>query len=125
MNHPYLKKWLAESWTVGQYSLSEAFKSHENHSCVCKPDLGLIAVTGPADDRESQMQSDLFAAAPKMLQALREVLSVCDDSFQDAGTPGNHYTRHICPLCGGGSLCDEDCPTILVRAAIKKAGGIS
>jgi hypothetical protein len=70
VKHKYLNQWLQQKWTVGQYAPTETFKQIANHSCVCRPDLGLVAITGPADCEESQMQSDLFAAAPEMLEAL-------------------------------------------------------
>ena len=57
--------------SVGQYVSTPEFKSIQNHSCVCfEDDLGLLAVTGPADDKESQSYADLFAAAPELLDAI-------------------------------------------------------
>lgn len=73
MKHIHLSDWIKENWTVGQYEPTESFKSIKNHSCVCrKADMGLIAVVGPAEDVESQKQADLFAAAPEMLEMLKD-----------------------------------------------------
>ena len=59
-------------WTVGQYEPTESFKAIKVHSCVCRSDdMGLIAITGPADDLESQKQADLFSAAPELLETLK------------------------------------------------------
>lgn len=77
---PHLSDWIKQEWTVGQYEPTESFKSIKNHSCVCrKGDMGLIAVTGPAEDVESQKQADLFAAAPKLLEACGEALGVLNE----------------------------------------------
>lgn len=73
--HPFLEQWLSEKWTVGQYNPSETFKQIINHSCVCRPDLGLVAVTGRAEDLESQKMADLFAAAPDLLVAAKVALA--------------------------------------------------
>ena len=62
-----------KDWTVGQYEPTDSFKNIKNHSCVCDQDKGLIALTGPADDKESQQLADLFAVAPDMLNALKHV----------------------------------------------------
>jgi len=92
--------WIKENWTVGQYTPTEAFKAISNHSCVCrKDDMSLIALFGPAEDRESQKMADLFAAAPEMLEALKEA----EDEIQAAG-------RYECVL-------------EMVRSAIAKAQG--
>lgn len=78
---PGPKEWLKEDWTVGQYTPTASFRTITNHSCVCKKsDMGLIAITGPAEDEESQKLSDLFAASPKTLEALkktRKALALC------------------------------------------------
>ena len=55
----------------GVYEATDAFRSITQHSCVCFDDMGLVAVTGPADDRESQKYAELFAAAPDLLKALK------------------------------------------------------
>jgi len=70
-----IKNWTNESWTVGQYTPSSDFKTIQNHSCVCRPDLSLISLSGPAEDLESQLQSDLMSQSPKMYLLLQEVLT--------------------------------------------------
>jgi hypothetical protein len=59
-----------EPLDVGEYTTTEKFKSIERHTCVCKHDGALVAVTGPADDREAIEYAILFAAAPDLLEAL-------------------------------------------------------
>ncbi len=57
-------------WTVGQYTPSPKFLAVINHLCVCDPTtLALIAVCGRADDRQSQIDCDLIATAPDLLEA--------------------------------------------------------
>lgn len=69
-------------WSVGVYDATEKFRSIEQHSCVCDPEtMALIAVTGPADDRQSQIDADLIAAAPDLLAACEAVLYNARFSF--------------------------------------------
>lgn len=70
-----VEEWVKQEWTVGQYTPTASFKTITNHSCVCKKsDMGLVAITGPAEDEESQKMSDLFSAAPDMLKACQHAL---------------------------------------------------
>jgi hypothetical protein len=69
-----IERWISEKWTVGQYAPSETFKQIENHSCVCRPDLGLIAIAGRADDPEAQALSDLISTSPELLMALKKLV---------------------------------------------------
>lgn len=51
----------------GVYETTPAFQAIQQHSCVCyADDLGLVAVTGPADDPESQRLAELLAASPQL-----------------------------------------------------------
>lgn len=59
---------------AGVYEVTDAFRAIEQHACVCFDDMGLVAVTGRADDEESQKYADLFAAAPEMLERLEDTL---------------------------------------------------
>jgi len=64
---------------VGQYTPTQCFKDIPNMACVCFEDLGLVAVTGPADDQESQEYAELFAAAPRMYAGLKAIITRCDE----------------------------------------------
>lgn len=66
-NAQRIEKWANEDWVAGQYKPSDSFKTIDNHSCVCKQnDLGLISLSGAADDEDSQKLSDLISQAPKL-----------------------------------------------------------
>lgn len=108
-------EWLKEDWTVGQYTPSDTFKAIANHSCVCrKCDMGLVAITGPADDRESQRMADLFAAAPALLVAAKGFVEYIREYFHD-----DLQCDHGVGLCGcslKGELREMD-------EAIKRAEG--
>lgn len=105
---PGLKEWLAQDWTVGQYTPTESFRTIKNHSCVCrKSDMGLIALTGAAEEEESQRISDLFSAAPELLEALENRVDVACRRTCDADA-GLHT-----------GACDQ------AMAAIAKAKGQS
>lgn len=69
----------------GVYPATAEFRKIENHSCVCyEDDLGLVAVTGPAGDEESEKYAELFAAAPEMLEALETMNKFwTDPNFDD------------------------------------------
>jgi hypothetical protein len=62
-----------EQLYFGVYETTETFRSIQQHSCVCFLDGTLVAVTGPAEDRDSQKYAELFHAAPAMLKALEDV----------------------------------------------------
>lgn len=57
--------------TVGQYVPSDDFKKIELHTCVCKLDGSLVALTGPADNEIGQADAILYAAAPDLLAACK------------------------------------------------------
>lgn len=70
----------------GVYEATPAFRSIEQHSCVCyADDMGLVAVTGPADDKESQEYAELFAQAPAMKKALEEVTAIIETQMYTDG----------------------------------------
>lgn len=68
---------LKKTLKFGIYRATPEFRSIELHSCVCYEDLGLVAVTGPANDELSQAYAELFANAPltaKHLKKAQELL---------------------------------------------------
>ena len=77
--HPFIDQWLGDGWTVGQFQPGDGFRRIGNHSCVCKPNKEVIAVTGPAEDLESQKLSDLIAAAPEMFLAISDFRELMTD----------------------------------------------
>ena len=62
-----LKSLATKKLWSGEYKATDSFKSIQKHASVCFEDGALVAVTGPADDRESQLYASLFADAPAML----------------------------------------------------------
>jgi hypothetical protein len=59
----------------GVYDATPNFQSIPQHSCVCfADDMGLVATTGPAGDKESEEYAELFAKAPIVALAAREML---------------------------------------------------
>jgi hypothetical protein len=64
----------------GVYEATDAFRAIKQHSCVCFDDMGLVAVTGPADDEESKQYAELFAAAPDILAALEGIMEYMKDN---------------------------------------------
>lgn len=92
--------------TFGVYETTPAFQAIPKHSCVCyADDRGLVAVTGPADDPESQRLSELFAAAPELLAACKLLIKQYDESGD---------------FVMGGKLTNQ--PFLMAEAALKKAG---
>ena len=67
----------------GVYETTDAFRSIKQHSCVCFDDMGLVAVTGPADDKDAQKYAELFAAAPDMLSALAGIQEYATEILND------------------------------------------
>jgi hypothetical protein len=68
----------------GEYIATDNFRKIEKHASVCFEDGALVAVTGKADDRESQLYAALFADAPAMLlevARLREALEIAADAL--------------------------------------------
>jgi len=51
----------------GEYVATDNFRAIKKHASVCFEDGVLVAVTGRADDRESQLYAAMFADAPAML----------------------------------------------------------
>lgn len=93
--------------TVGQYTPTDSFKNIPSHSCVCyADDMGLVAVTGPAGDLESQQCADLFSASPELLAVVEKFLDLC---------PRVHDHD---PIAGAlADVCME------ARVAVRKANG--
>ena len=77
--------------SVGQYTPTEEFKAIPNMACVCFEDLCLVAVTGPAEDQESQEYAELVRAAPRMYKALKKI---ADRGCKCLGAP---IDAHFCP----------------------------
>ena len=100
--HKFLAQWLEEKWTVGQYTPTASFQQITNHSCVCKPDLGMIALAGPADCEESQKMSDMFSASPEMMAELEAIDS--------------HLEKHSKVTIEYGSVWHNQIRTILEKA---------
>ncbi len=100
----------------GVYDATPEFQSIQQHSCVCyADDLGLVAVTGPADDVESQQFAELFAAAPKTAKER--------DHFKElAGNLLNFLIRlyNLFPDCQGGAQGDACKETREIIAKAKK-----
>jgi|GEM_PF-4709663 len=66
---------LLEPLDVGEYTATEEFKGIERHTCICRRDGSLVAVTGPVDDREAIDYAILFAAAPDYALMLRAIVA--------------------------------------------------
>jgi hypothetical protein len=101
--------------TVGQYTPTPAFKAIENHSCVCyADDLGLVALTGPAADMDSQRYADLFAAAPDMLDTLKRTARWLEETHASMGDE-----------CAAEVLADIETAIVLAEgsAVAKSEGG--
>lgn len=97
-------------WSVGVYEATEGFRQIRQHACVCDPEtLALIAVLGRAEDRQSQIDADLVAAAPDLLQAAMIAEQYFAGAVERAVSSGCDAPAH---LVG---------PLRLLRAAIAKA----
>jgi hypothetical protein len=57
----------------GEYQATDNFRAIKSHASVCFEDGGLVAVTGPADDRLSQLYAALFADAPALLLEIADL----------------------------------------------------
>jgi len=83
--------WLTRKVTVGQYTPSAPFKAINNHSCVCyADDMGLVALTGPAEDKDSQDLADFFVTAcnahEDLVKAISKIRRLAEDKkMSDAG----------------------------------------
>ena len=85
-----LKKLASRKLWSGEYTATDNFRKIEKHASVCFEDGALVAVTGPADDHESQLYAALFADAPAMLleiAQLRARLKVAE-KLAEAARPG-------------------------------------
>lgn len=128
----FIEKWKKEKWTVGQYTPGPVFKAVKNHSCICRKDgLVVIAVTGSAEDIESQKLADLFSAAPEMLGCLKRLkaclekenikldfysnMSIDKVIAKAEGRESSPDAAHTCAICGinwvdaegGFDTCDQ------------------
>lgn len=65
----------------GEYVATDYFRSIEKHTSVCFEDGGLVAVTGKAGDRESQLYAALFADAPAMLLEIARLRNACQSAL--------------------------------------------
>lgn len=66
-------------WIFGVYETTEPFRKIERHACVCDPiTMMVIATTGSADDEQSQMDAELIAAAPDLLEACEALVTYHD-----------------------------------------------
>ena len=65
---------------VAQYVPTKLFKNIRLHTAVCFDDMNLVAVTGPAGDKESLAYAQLFAAAPELLEALKAIVDQIDQA---------------------------------------------
>ena len=67
---------MTRTLSYGVYNATDNFKSIAQHSCVCfADDMGLVATTGPAGDKESEQYAELFAKAQGVDLAAREMLT--------------------------------------------------
>lgn len=82
-----------EELRFGVYETTETFRSVPQHACVCRPDLELVAVTGPAGDPESEAWAELFSHAPAMLRMLKRAWSVLDEQVSKDGRVGRHVAQ--------------------------------
>lgn len=81
-----LQKLASEKLWHGEYVATDRFRSIERHASVCFDNGMLVAVTGPAGDRESQLYAALFADAPAMLNEivrLRAALEIAISALSD------------------------------------------
>jgi hypothetical protein len=67
----------------GVYKTTDSFRSIKEHSCVCFDDMTLVAVTGPADDKDSQKYAELFAASPDLLKALEDLVDYHSTDYDE------------------------------------------
>ncbi len=89
----------------GVYEASPEFQEISQHSCVCyEDDLGLVALTGPAGDKESEEYAELFSAAPEMLDALETMARYLTD-----------------PATGDISECIKKVGVALIKAGVSNS----
>jgi hypothetical protein len=74
----------------GEYIATDNFKSIEKHASVCFEDGALVAVTGRADDRESQLYAAMFADAPAMLLEIAKLRNAVEAALTWLDKFGEH-----------------------------------
>lgn len=80
----------------GKYRATDNFKAIEMHACVCFEDGGLVASTGRADDRESQLYAAMFADAPAMLLEIANLRAALE-AIENLGAenPNSDMTKEM------------------------------
>ena len=98
----------------GIYSATDTFRAIDQHSCVCfADDMGLIAVTGRADDKEAQRWSEFIAAAPETAaerDQLRAVNAELVDALESSCNDGAKL--RACISYAINRLTDNDLATV-------------
>lgn len=75
-----LEKLASRKLWHGEYIATDNFRAIEKHASVCFKDGGLVAVTGKADDRKSQLYAAMFADAPAMLLEIAKLRETAKDA---------------------------------------------
>jgi hypothetical protein len=65
-------------WTTGLYDASVAFTQIGVHVAVCKPDLSLLAVCGPARDEQSEADAAFLVRAVNAHEELVSLLKTME-----------------------------------------------
>lgn len=100
----------------GYYLPTEKFKAIKEHVCVMRPDGALIAICGPTGEPASEADALLYAAAPELLERVRQRYAACeclDPAEQGDMDSEEFFDQHAC------ADCHND------RAALSKAEGRS
>lgn len=74
----------------GEYIATKNFKAIEKHASVCFEDGTLVAVTGKADDRQSQLYAAMFADAPSMLLEIAKLRNAVEAALSWLDKFGEH-----------------------------------
>lgn len=74
----------------GEYITTENFRAIEKHASVCFDDGALVAVTGEADNRESQLYAAMFADAPAMLLEIAKLRNAVESALSWLDKFGEH-----------------------------------
>ena len=99
-------------WRAGIYEATESFKNIEQHSCICDHDnYGLIAICGPAEDKQSQIDAAFIVHACN-----------CHDELLAAGKRALSFLHIDVPLGTGNDHELMQCQ-IALQSAIAKAEG--
>ena len=103
----------------GVYETTDSFRAIEKHSCVCFDDMGLVAVTGPAEDKEAQEYAELFAKAPEMAEHIAQLEAFAKkflDNFEVCGScGGTGYEYDLDDIC---SSCYGEAFTIVSKGVL-------